>query len=420
MSHLIKVSLAAMLFLVAFVYAQPSINEHNIKFENTTTATLVGEDGVIMRTTNNGVSWFEQTSGITNVLYGNESTDGIQPSETISIAVGENGVILKTNDGGSTWVVINSGVIEHLYDVEALSSSNIIVCGGNGTILQSVDAGETWNIVQNQATENLNDICFLDLNTGFIVGDNGTTLKTVDAGQTWQMMPFPVNNGNLNSVAFATASDIIIVGNVNVDIGILYKSNDGGLSWSAYEEQFTYGTSLNEIVFFNSTNGIIVGSNGFILKTNNAGFTWSQGQSSSLTTDLFSVAFSDINHGISVGSNGTELYTTDGGATWRETISASPYGSKTLPLALKQNYPNPFNPSTVISFELPKDASVTLKVYDIAGKEVANLLNGYLTTGNHSVNFNASGLASGVYFYKLNVVSGEENTSKVMKMLLVK
>lgn len=74
----------------------------------------------------------------------------------------------------------------------------------------------------------------------------------------------------------------------------------------------------------------------------------------------------------------------------------------TLPLgyALQQNYPNPFNPSTVISFQLSVNSHVTLKVFDVNGREVAILFDGEASAGNHAVTFNASHLPSGVYFYR--------------------
>lgn len=70
-------------------------------------------------------------------------------------------------------------------------------------------------------------------------------------------------------------------------------------------------------------------------------------------------------------------------------------------LALNQNYPNPFNPSTRISFELPQQSEVQLVVYDMVGRQVATLLNGTVQAGVHNVNFDASGLSSGVYIYRL-------------------
>ncbi|MDP3683791.1 MAG: T9SS type A sorting domain-containing protein, partial [Ignavibacteria bacterium] len=68
---------------------------------------------------------------------------------------------------------------------------------------------------------------------------------------------------------------------------------------------------------------------------------------------------------------------------------------------LEQNYPNPFNPSTIIEYQLPSNAFVVLKVFDILGREVETLINEHQNEGNHFVQFNASDLLSGVYFYKI-------------------
>ncbi len=80
---------------------------------------------------------------------------------------------------------------------------------------------------------------------------------------------------------------------------------------------------------------------------------------------------------------------------------------------LSQNYPNPFNPTTVIQYEIPKSGMVSLKVYDILGREVKTLVNQYENSGNYNVNFNASYLASGVYFYQLRT-NGFISTKKMV------
>jgi len=83
---------------------------------------------------------------------------------------------------------------------------------------------------------------------------------------------------------------------------------------------------------------------------------------------------------------------------------------------LEQNYPNPFNPSTTINYQLPSAGFVSLKVYDINGKEVSNLFEGTQSAGSHFIDFNASDLTSGVYFYKLETA----DFSETKKMTLVK
>ena len=84
--------------------------------------------------------------------------------------------------------------------------------------------------------------------------------------------------------------------------------------------------------------------------------------------------------------------------------------------ALGQNYPNPFNPSTTINYDLPSSNFVTLKIYDLVGKEVATLVNEKLDAGRYSATFNGSNLASGMYFYKIS--AGE--FTFVRKMVLIK
>jgi Lamin Tail Domain/Secretion system C-terminal sorting domain len=87
-----------------------------------------------------------------------------------------------------------------------------------------------------------------------------------------------------------------------------------------------------------------------------------------------------------------------------------------LKYELNQNYPNPFNPATEIAFTIPQAGMVTLKVYNTLGEEIAVLVNGFIEPGIHTVNFNASGLNSGIYFYKLE----SRDFIQVKKMILLK
>ncbi len=91
--------------------------------------------------------------------------------------------------------------------------------------------------------------------------------------------------------------------------------------------------------------------------------------------------------------------------------------SQPATFALSQNYPNPFNPNTTIQYSIPESGMVELKVYDVLGREVKTLINGFVEVGNHSVNFNASNLSSGVYFYSIKY-AGKNTITK--KMVLTK
>ena len=84
--------------------------------------------------------------------------------------------------------------------------------------------------------------------------------------------------------------------------------------------------------------------------------------------------------------------------------------------SLAQNFPNPFNPITTIQFSLPQAGDVTLKIYNVLGEEVKTLVNEYKEIGNHSVQFNANNLASGMYLYRFQAGSFVETK----KMILLK
>ncbi len=84
--------------------------------------------------------------------------------------------------------------------------------------------------------------------------------------------------------------------------------------------------------------------------------------------------------------------------------------------ALSQNYPNPFNPVTRIEYNLPYSGMVTIKVFDILGREVKSLIEGNFQAGNHSVNFDGSGLSSGIYYYKMTA----GNFTQTRKLILLK
>ena len=83
---------------------------------------------------------------------------------------------------------------------------------------------------------------------------------------------------------------------------------------------------------------------------------------------------------------------------------------------LNQNYPNPFNPNTTITYQLKTKSNIQLIIYDLSGQKIKTLLDNQQNAGQHSITFDASGLASGIYIYKLKAGNFEQSR----KMLLVK
>ncbi|MBT8387336.1 MAG: T9SS type A sorting domain-containing protein, partial [Ignavibacteria bacterium] len=162
-------------------------------------------------------------------------------------------------------------------------------------------------------------------------------------------------------------------------------------------------------------NGWTVGDAGTILRSRDGGLTWTPQFSGVASNFLAAVYFVDAMNGWVTGEGGTILHTSDGGGIvgieTNETASKLPEN-----FLLSQNYPNPFNPSTTISWQQPEVGHVTLKIFDVLGREVSTLLNEELNAGKHETTFDASQFSSGIYFYQIN--AGKYIETK--KMLLMK
>ncbi|MGE5436305.1 MAG: T9SS type A sorting domain-containing protein, partial [Syntrophothermus sp.] len=167
--------------------------------------------------------------------------------------------------------------------------------------------------------------------------------------------------------------------------------------------------SLSDVQFVNDSVGYaIAGNNEIIWKTTDRGNTW---EFSFAGYGFFPFFFLKENVGWTAGLNGEIWKYTD------EVTTSSINENKIITsYSLSQNYPNPFNPATTIKYSIPKENFVSLKIYDALGNEVAQLVNEEKPAGEYEVNFNASQLSSGVYFYRIN--SGE--FTQVKKLLLLK
>ena len=145
------------------------------------------------------------------------------------------------------------------------------------------------------------------------------------------------------------------------------------------------------------------------------GFTWNHQFSDVATNYLVSAYFTDRENGWIVGEGGTILHTTDGGGP--VTNVKDEEINKPQTFLLSQNYPNPFNPTTTIKWQIPKASLVTIKIYDVLGREKETVIDEYQEAGQYSILYIVnSTLSSGVYFYQLKV----GNYIQTKKMILLK
>jgi hypothetical protein len=188
----------------------------------------------------------------------------------------------------------------------------------------------------------------------------------------------------------------------------LAKSNSASvlLTWKTATETNNYGFEIERrIVETVSSKSQNTNSN-----WQRTGFVAGNGTNSS----VHQYSFTDGN--VTSGTYAYRLKQIDNSGTFKYSSEAEVTVAVPTSFALGQNYPNPFNPSSVIGYSLPVNGLVTLKVYDVIGREVSTLVNETKDAGSYKVTFNASKLASGVYFYRMQA----GNYISMKKLLLLK
>jgi len=315
--------------------------------------------------------------------------------------IGGNGTVIFSSDNGESWELRNVGEQQSLKSITETPNGTLFVCSTDNKIYKSKDQGKTWSIKETSGSM-LYDLAFSDDNVGFAVGLYNTSLKTVDGGDNWTIIDPIIPDRSMFSIKFVNNKDGYVIGGSEI-----YKTSDGGNSWkSSYT---TGGPQLNGIATFGQNIAWVVGSDK-ILKTIDKGQSWTQ-QPFSPYNYLVGVSCVDSLTCYTFGY--TSLYKTTNGGT-----GLSIENSKLSPLDfnLLQNYPNPFNPETQISFSLPAAGQVKATVYSIQGEKIKEVTNQFYSEGYHSIPFNGAGLASGVYFYRIEY----GNHSEAKRMILIK
>ncbi len=198
-------------------------------------------------------------------------------------------------------------------------------------------------------------------------------------------------------------------GKLEKGLYMAFNSLENPSSYQAYSRIIKI--SINPLV---DLSGWLVGKNGEII-TKAAGDTlWSK-QLSGTNLNLNSINFIDDTSGVAVGDSGLILTTTNGGITEVKDRKYY-YTQELMDYKLNQNYPNPFNPTTIINYSVPKSGLVTITVYDVLGREIAQLVNEQKNAGTYNIEFNADRLATGIYFYRMQAGSFVETK----KLLLLK
>jgi hypothetical protein len=310
------------------------------------------------------------------------------------------GVYLST-DSGASWTQVNAGLTSRNVISFGLSGENLFAGTRAGGVFISTNNGTSWNQTA-LSGHYVHSIAVLD--TTLFAGTEGNgvfRLTNTDSGWT-------VIDSNLTS----TYVSALALSNTNIFAGTygggVFISTDNGANWTAVNNGLTNKSVMSLAV---SGENLFAGTlGGGVFISTDDGSNWTQ--SGLATNYVYALAIDDTN--IFAG--------TDGNGVWKrplsEMIADVKPTSHDLPTqyALNQNYPNPFNPNTTINYHLPTQSNVTLKVYDVLGREVATLVNGVEEPGYKLVTLDASRLSSGVYYYRLQA----GNYVETKKLVLLK
>lgn len=346
-------------------------------------------------------NWAQKNSGLTNLKVYSLATNGT----TIGAGTYGNGVFLSNNNG-ETWTSTANGInVPYIYAL-AFMGNNIIAGTGGGGFFRSSNNGSNWTYAG--GTTHIVNAIYVTSNYSFI-GQGPYAYKSTDNGNTWTTL---IGSSNTTIKGFAETPK---TGGTNIFVGALdgvYVSTDDGKTWKKTNAGLAY-TNVNAIAA-TGQNLFVATENGGVFRSSDNGTSWNE-----------------INTGLPANTNGRALIISSGflylgtseGVVWKRALSDFGITSVNqindeIPsgFELKQNYPNPFNPSTSIQFSVQSSRYVSLKVYDVVGREIATLVNNELPAGSYKYDFDGSKLSSGIYFYRL--ISG--SFSEIKKMALIK
>ncbi|MBX7046217.1 MAG: T9SS type A sorting domain-containing protein [Ignavibacteria bacterium] len=385
---------------------------YDVDFINSQTGWVIGNLGTLLKTTNGGVNWSLQQYSTYPQLTGYQisalSSDTVYLSTYFqSVPSYWGNKIMKSVNGGSTWNEINTEIYSSYLPLCFINSTTGWFCRYNA-IASTVNGGLNWYTIGTLGglgIYNLHTVQFINTSTGWVLSDTsagsltGRFHSTTDGGNTWKTTILPQSFSRLYFINSSTGF---------LYSGKIIKTTNSGLTW---QEKLS-GSNFDKIKFINDFTGYCV-ADGYIYKTTNIGENWFADYDNS-NYSYKSIDFVNESTGFVVGSAGVIMKTTTGGTVF---VSQT---SSTVPdkFSLRQNYPNPFNPSTVIRYQLSVAGNVSLKVFDLLGKEVATLVNEKQNAGSYAVDFNSAefNLPSGIYFYTLS--AGEFKETR--KMVLVK
>ncbi len=408
-------------------------------------------NSTVYKSTNQGDTWIRSGNGLpTDLTFIN----AMASSGNNVVAATDVGIYYSP-DNGDNWYL--SGFPPDFVEDMSASDGHMYAIRQFVGIYRSDDDGVNWYLVLVAVADHISMAAY---NSHVYVGSFfEASIYSPNYGNSWfQSYGFPPESAVFG---FCPIDDNTVLAGTDGALQYIYKSTDGGSYFTPYSEGLgpnavTEFFTVNDTFMFAGTdyNGVwrrlrpgvpveLVSFNADLVgdkvrlnwktatETNNNGFEihrkemeqanqiheWESigfVEGFGTTTEYHTYSFTD-NEDLS-GAYLYRLKQIDYDGSFKYSDEVEIKVDVPIKFSLEQNYPNPFNPSTSIKYSIPSDGNVKLKIYNSAGEEISTLTNEFKTAGNHEIRFNASELASGVYYYRLE--SDGFNFTK--KMILLK
>jgi len=367
----------------------------------------------LFRSTDGGSSWDSIGDRGTDIgaLKVDQFNSKLLYASVFGYDLESNNIEIST-DGGLTWEVVYIGRVDPapVVEIDPIDNKTVYVGVGPSFIYRTTDQGESWDTLGAQPPA----AYYLWPLTSFVIAPSNDSIlyagyttgifKSTDKGNTWQTLDlgFAIHSGTYLAVHPASSEIVYaaITSSSNYS-GSIYKSTDGGQSWQEADSGISGQNKdiMSMTINPKNPNQIFAGLYGegnLFWRSMNGGESWTEYSSGLPVSSMVKcIEVDTANNRIFCGTN-SGLYFTD-----LITDVKYPATDVSYNFHLSQNYPNPFNPRTIIKYSLGKEGHVQLVIFDALGQKIEEFVNTIQQAGEYSIDFNASGISSGVYFYQL-------------------
>lgn len=448
---------------------QTHVDHHALAFDPVDPNYLInGDDGGIYISTNGGISWsgpkempntqfYEIGLDYNNPLklYGGTQDNNTIRTQTgnlndwhpliggdgfyvivdftnpdIIYAESQNGYLQKSTDGGNNFDYARNGINQNEptnWSTPVIMDPNNhnVLYYGTDRVYRTTNGASNWTAVSPDLSDGIPgtrlgtvttiDVAATNSDVIYAGTDDSHVWVTTDYGSNWTDIsgPLPYRwvtrvkaDPNNENIVYATFSGL----RWHDPQSHVFKSTNMGAEWTDISSNLPDAPVNAFAVDNNDPNRLYLGSDVGAFMSFNGGTSWQPIAGGLPVVSVYDMKIHPVENYLAIGTHGRSMYKID----LAQLVDMKQPVNKLEGFSLSQNYPNPFNPSTIISFQIANSTFVSLKVYDALGSEAAVLINGEKSPGTYSVNFNASILSSGVYYYRLRAGSYTQTRKMVL------